>query len=116
MGISKIVRAKFRVKIKSLMEESRIIRKEEKRCVGVKRDEDRGCLRWHRVGIVRDEQRATLLALAFLRGVPYRVIEKEGSRPVDKKAVLRILESLAWKRQQSEALDCWLAKSMEKAA
>jgi hypothetical protein len=116
MAVSIIVRCKFRVKIKSLAEEARIIRLEERRCVGIKRDADRGCLRLHRISVVRNEQRATLLALAFLRGVPYRVIEKEGSKPVDKKAVLRILESLAWKRQQSEELDCWLSKSMEKAA
>lgn len=116
MSVSKLVRAKFRVKIKSLAEEASIIRLEEKRCVGVSRDSDRGCLTYHRKLVVRNEQRATLIALAFIRGVPYRVLEKEGSKSVDNKAVLRILVSLAWRSEQSEALDCWLSKSMEKAA
>lgn len=116
MSVSKLVRAKFRVKIKSLAEEARIIRLEEKRCVGVSRDSDRGCLTDHRKRIVRNERRAALLAYAFVRGVPYQVIENAGSKPVDKKAVLRILVSLAWRNQQSDALDFWLSKLMEKAA
>lgn len=56
----------LRVKIKSLAEEARIIRQEEKRaghpyCHG---------LRDHRVSVVRFESRATLLAYAHLRGKP----------------------------------------------
>lgn len=68
--LSKVNRARFRVKIKSLAEEARIIRHEEKRLLS---PQDRGCLHAHRVNIVREEQRATLLAYAYARGVPYRL-------------------------------------------
>lgn len=116
MSISKLVRAKFRVKIKSLAEESRLIRIEEKRCVGPKHDSTRGHLWWHRVSIVRREQRSTFLALAFLRGVPYLAIESPNSKPVDTKAVLRILQSLAFKTKASEQLDLWLRVPKQVAA
>jgi len=70
----------LRVKIKSLAEESRIIRKEERRCLGsltrtVGHDEQRAALassyaslRSHRVHEVRRETRYSLLAYALLRG------------------------------------------------
>lgn len=116
MVISKLVRAKFRVKIKSLAEESRIIRREEKRCVGPKHDSTRGHLWWHRVSDVRKEQRSTFLALAFLRGVQYRVVESPNSKLVDTKAVLRILQSLALKTKMSEQLDLWLKVPKQAAA
>jgi hypothetical protein len=98
--ISKLVRAKFRVKINSLSAESRIIRVEERRCVGQKRSSDRGVLRWHRVSLLRDEQRATLLAYAFVRGVPYKVVEGKGATPSDAiiGRICEISRSLAWRR------------------
>lgn len=57
----------LKVKIKSLSEESRIIRKEELRSRG----DLRNSLRLHRVNDVRKECRATLIAYAFLRGISY---------------------------------------------
>jgi hypothetical protein len=109
MKISKLVRAKFRVKINSLAEEARIIRKEEKRCGS--RDSDRGSLRFHRTGIVRSEQRATLLAYAFMRGVPYSAVERN-ARPVEAKAIERICKSLSW---QTVDVSNWI-KPVEQAA
>jgi hypothetical protein len=72
----------LKVKLKSLAEESRIIRKEEKRNVGF-----RNALRTHRVGIVRSESRATLLAYGFLRGLHYRQIENGSKGSPDWKKV-----------------------------
>lgn len=57
----------LKVKIKSLSEESRIIRKEELRSRG----DLRTLLRLHRVNDVRRECRATLIAYNFLRGISY---------------------------------------------
>lgn len=116
--ISKLVRSKFRVKIKSLAEESRIIRLEERRCVGVKRDYDRGVLHWHRVGLLRAEQRATLLAYAFVRGVPYKVIEGKAARPSDAvvKRVCEICRSLAWKSATHDDIAGWMTTGVKENA
>lgn len=67
-------RLKFlKVKIKSLAEEARIIRKEELRARGY--DELREQLYLHRIHDVRDESRATQLAYAYLRGREYGACE-----------------------------------------
>lgn len=75
----------LKVKIKSLAEEARIIRREETKalCRSLPpemrtkyRDLDLyGELRQHRVWDVRREQRASLLAYAFLRGKPLSACE-----------------------------------------
>ena len=78
----------LKVKIKSLAEEARIIRKEERKAKNsyhskFARKNDmrphfaylRKGLREHRVGIVRTAARETLLAYGFLRGIPYKKIE-----------------------------------------
>lgn len=57
-------REMLRVKLKSLAEEARIIRREEQRTHTVLRDE----LHRHRVLVVRSEARATHLAYGFIRG------------------------------------------------
>lgn len=104
-----LVRSKFRVKIKSLAEEARIIRKEEQRFDG--QSSDRGVLRHHRITVVRDEQRATLLAYAYLKGVPYSVIESRSRKQIDTKAVCRILRSLSWCSVEPDKIGEWqLAK------
>lgn len=61
----------LKVKIKSLAAEAHIIRREEKR----HRGEVRAGLHFHRIGPVRNEARATLLAYGFLRGRPLALIE-----------------------------------------
>lgn len=62
---------KLRCHVKSLAEEARIIRKEERRCSLLYS----GILREHRIGVLRTEARYAQLALAFIRGRPYRVAE-----------------------------------------
>lgn len=66
-------RVYLKVKIKSLAEEARIIRKEEGRAK--KRLSIRHGLREHRIGIVRNEARHTNLAYGFLRGKTRQEIE-----------------------------------------
>ncbi len=67
----------LKVKIKSLAAESGIIRLEERRSLVGKRRDDvlYASLRQHRVIDVRQEQRSSLLAYAFLRGRDYRQCE-----------------------------------------
>lgn len=65
----------LRVKLKSLAEEARIIRIEERRANEAGKYQLQSDLREHRVIIVRWNARATLLAYQFLRGVPYQVVE-----------------------------------------
>jgi len=72
-------RAFLKVKLKSLAEEAKIIRKEEKKNPRLYLE-----LRMHRIGIVRTEARATLLAYAFLRGRLYKQLEAkyhDGCKP-----------------------------------
>ena len=57
-------REMLRVKLKSLAEEARIIRREEQRTHGFLRDE----LHTHRVRVVRHQARITGLAYGFIKG------------------------------------------------
>ena len=63
----------LKVKVKSLAEEARIIRREERRA----RDPDLKLeLATHRRNTVRREARHSLLALGYLRGRAYRAMER----------------------------------------
>jgi hypothetical protein len=85
---------KLKVKAKSLAAEARIIRKEEykklrhlKVCQYEHQDYDKGWWRWHR-GIVRAEARATNIARAFLRGVPYDRVEPNARDTVEQSVAM----------------------------
>lgn len=123
--LNSLTRAKFRVKLKSLAAEAKIIREKERRAARharawyweIDRQLKAGAspnalskertgmaqatltnegLHGHRIGILRDEARATLLAYAFLRGVPYKATEPRAKKPVSIKRVTDISKSLAW--------------------
>jgi hypothetical protein len=102
---------KLKVKAKSLAAEARIIRKEEykklrhlKVCQYEHQDYDKGWWRWHREtqdaniafwtlqnhrrGIVRAEARATNIARAFLRGVPYDRVEPNARDTVEQSVAM----------------------------
>lgn len=64
-------RLMLKIKSKSLAEEARIIRKEEKRTNGTTHD----ALHHHRVIKVRREARDTYIAYGFIRGTSYSSIE-----------------------------------------
>ncbi len=80
----------LKVKIKSLAAEAGIIRLEERRAK--KCDRLRCSLHEHRVGVVRTEQRLSLLAYAFLRGRPYAAQEKNAARRPDWNRVAKLVE------------------------
>lgn len=81
---------RLRVNYKSLVAESRILRQEVRRCGAVYRDQ----LHLHRVGKVRTELRITGLALAYVRGRAYNVVEAKGSKGFDRQAVYAKLKRL----------------------
>lgn len=64
-------REMLRVKIKSLAEEAKIIRKEEMRTYGQLHNE----LYLHRIGIVRATSRSAVLAYGFIRGRKHESME-----------------------------------------
>jgi hypothetical protein len=112
-------RAYLKVKIKSLAEEAKIIRKEERASQGDKREG----LHNHRVGVVRRAARHSLLAYGFIRGKKYRDIEPTARTSpyrgeVAKMVVKYGLQDYGWKiwnRAEKEAakkellarLDAW---------
>jgi hypothetical protein len=65
----------LKIKLKSLAEESRIIRREELRLRALRHSALREEIYLHRVHDVRNEARATLLAYAFIRGKTYLSVE-----------------------------------------
>jgi hypothetical protein len=83
---------KFRVKIKSLAAEARIIKHEEAR--RHKHGWVPACLRNHRIYDVRNEQRATLLAYALYRGLAYTDVERGSKKDIPTTRIAQILKSL----------------------
>lgn len=78
----------LRVKIKSLAEEAKIIKLEEKR-----NKKAREQLYLHRINVVRTEARATLLAYGFLKKKPYRLLESKGTiQPSILSRVIKMLD------------------------
>lgn len=65
----------LKIKSKHLAEEARIIRFEERRLKAQRRTELLNKIRNHRVHEVRNENRATFLARAYLRGQSYCALE-----------------------------------------
>ena len=102
--------SKFRVKIKSLAEEARIIRDEEKKRTGWARSG----LHAHRIETVRYEQRHTLLAYAYLRNAPYGLLEVGPASKPSAHKIQVILKSLASRSNyDGEAINKWLKETKE---
>ncbi len=75
----------LKIKIQSLTDESRNIRKEARKVSGM----EKWNLNHHRTTTVRDASRYNLLAYGLLRGVPYEVIEKKCNEPPSFRAVAK---------------------------
>ena len=75
----------LKIKIKSLVDESKNIRKEANKTSGMAKWN----LNHHRKTVVRSHTRDNLLAYGLLRGVPYEVIEKKCSNLPSFKAVAK---------------------------
>lgn len=70
-------RIHLRIKIKSLADEARIIRKEAKKTSGMEKWE----LNEHRTKVVRPHTRHNLLAYGILIGTPYEAMENKCNEP-----------------------------------
>lgn len=103
----------LKVKIKSLAAEARIIRREELRLPGPARLRQE--LHTHRTCDVRAEQRASLLAYAFLRGRTRGACEPKCAAEPDWQRVLRLVEKFGpvlpteSKKQTADRLAAWVA-------
>jgi len=103
-------RKMLRVKIKSLAEEARIIRREESRSKGGSQEQTE--LHLHRVKDVREEQRVSLLAYAFIRGRTLSETERRSTRDPDWKRVRNLVDKfgvVAWddRKSQVDRLEQW---------
>jgi hypothetical protein len=109
----------LRVKLKSLAEEARIIRREELKCkkLGQGASWERQSLYDHRIGTVRREARATLLAYQYLRGIPYAACETpnpEKHNPINMDSLCHMLKKYGG---TDKGLSDWLeGKPLKKAA
>lgn len=92
-NMSPYTRAKFKIKIRLLAEEARIIKQVSKKHGGQYAYVAGGVLS-HNDRVVAVEQRHTLLAYAFLRDKSYRSVERDAVKPVDFQRVARIVGSL----------------------
>jgi len=88
-------REQLRVKIKSLAEEAKIIRKEEGKTFGQLREE----LYLHRIGIVRNEARHAHLAYGFIRGRTYEQMEANAKSAPDWDHVKRLVKKYGPKEE-----------------
>lgn len=98
--MNKLLRAKFRVKIKSLAVEIRIIHDELKRA----KASEKPSLQKHLDTIVKTEIRNTLVAYGFVRGLSYKQIEQSCRNPINAKKVQRIIKSLGSEESEYWAL------------
>ena len=101
-------RSYLKVKIKSLAAESRIIRHEEKKAYD---NDNREGLYLHRVKDVRRESRASQLAYAFLRGVPFLVVEPSSNDTYEREQALRRAESIARKFGTDKGFNAWVQEA-----
>ena len=100
--------AALRVKVKSLAAEAGIIRLEERRALARKDMPLYESLRSHRRAEVRKEQRAALLAYAFVRGRPYSACERPGKdHPPDLERVKQLVEKFGTPVSGWPKYKCW---------
>ena len=81
----------LKIKLKSLAAEARIIRRQERK-TGGKHDHIRESLYLHRLHVVRRASRETHLAYGYLRGRPYRAMERNALRGPDWKSVASMVK------------------------
>lgn len=107
----------LRVKLKSLADEARTIRREETKAYDTGDYDTGNSLHLHRVGKVRREARATLLAYQYLRGIPYRACETPNPKkhnPIDWKSVGRMVRDYGGGEKFSE--EDWIKGEQLKVA
>jgi len=103
---------KLKVKVKHLAVEPRIIKETIKHLPG----EDKRSFREHIVHVIRPEARATQLAVAYMKGVPYSKIEKSRKPEKEieftyvKKRILKMVQSYGSRRTTASDIDEWVDK------
>lgn len=102
----------LRVNVKSLSAESRAIRHEIRK---VRSCRVRELLHHHRVTRVKPEARLAHLALAFVRGVPYRTVERDAHTQVPAYRIARKLQRFFPEGQSPTDVDVlrWILESNE---
>jgi hypothetical protein len=122
------------VKIKSLAEEARIIRKEEQKALGRRKSEDKRkdgrsnpawyeflgrddakylSLRTHRTEDVRKEQRSSLLAYGFIRGRAYGPMEKPAAdNPPDIARIASLVTKFGGQKVEKAVLQAWVTGTL----
>lgn len=86
MRYASIQKYQLKMNIKSLVAESRLLRA-ECRSNRVRDSDLRGSLHFHRVYHVRNALRVALLAYAAIRGVPYKVVERNAKSQPDWRSI-----------------------------
>ena len=102
----------LKIKIKSLAEEARIIRAAEDKLKGHGVDNfqwpaEGWKLHSHRKNVVRPEARATQLAYAYVRGVPYRKVEPNPLTEPSWRRVQKMVETYGAKPFDEAAFRAW---------
>lgn len=92
----------LKIKIQSLVDESRNIRREARKVTG----KDRHSLNLHRVMVVRPHTRLNLLAYGILRNIPYSCMERKCAEKPDFKRIGKIAKSFDATDEQVAA---WVA-------
>lgn len=96
----------LKVKIKSLAEEARIIRREEKKSANTLRNR----LHEHRTYDVRRESRASFIAYGYLGGKSLFVVEQKGKRcPAIDRRAYSIVKKFGT-ADASKTFETWLTK------
>lgn len=107
----------LKIKAVSLADEARTIRREEKAAKARRDTQTVNKLHMHRVGIVREEARATHLARAYLAGRAYREIEATTRCPLPAFIIKKVVKMLERYGGLSEPdLSEWLAQPKMKQA
>jgi len=102
------MRVYLKIKALSLAAESKIIRKEMRKYEGPSK-EYQG-LHLHRIKDVREESRATNLALGFLKGLQYKQIEAKCHQEPNWKRVKNLITKYSeWSQEIEQNFEKWKA-------
>lgn len=99
----------LKIKIKTLASEAGHIRHEARRTCGRERQD----LNAHRRGPVRSAARHNQLAYAFLRGIPYRAVERRTQDPPSWSQVETLARRFGPARPWAPSWEAWLAAAQQ---
>lgn len=109
----------LKIKAKSLADEARVIRAEEKKAKAKRKTETVNSLHHHRLQVVRPAARATHIARGYLAGTPYRLIEGNAKSEPPLFAAAQMLAKYGPFKDRAEAqkaLTLWVEAKAAKAA